>query len=589
MAVWKSENRRGRGADMQQNLIGLWHFDENSRHLAGNALANGSPLAIHGALRTPRRFGQALELRLPGDRATGKGPGRLRCGSVCFWTQINGGRGQVDLLNLQGMIQITVDLSQGLALVVNVDDRVLVSQTRMTTSQWHHVCVTFNSDGVMLYLDAKQVAASQMPFAGLSVSSSRQNYLQLGPLTPAAEPVLIDELALFNIDLPPAHISDVIHGTLEPTLPQQKTHEPSEVDASDFIDRDDPTCGIQKAIDALGPAGGMVTLPMGRFTLRQSLRLTSRTILKGAGLTTSLQASGPVSTQLMTSAQAGTDCVQVEDPSLLEVGDDVMIASPKQTGWQATRARITRIDGQRLWLDQPLIMAYDANTPTMVCHWFPLITVLGQSQVHISDMHLLGNQNAIGDAPFGPDHACCAIQLMGSDQCVVQDVCVEDWSHDGVGLFDSRFCRVQQCHVRNSLGHGIRVGDQSAGHWIVGNHCQLNGGVGIYLSSQTQPCIVSENVLTYNKKGGIATRTNTHQIKTNLAPPVTPLSSVDAPGVPPNVERVSENILIAPAARTSKDKSSYSNEHISDAGSAAAARHNENSVSRRLRGLDAFD
>jgi hypothetical protein len=575
---------------MQQNLIGLWHFDENSRHLAGNTLANGQPLAVHGALRTPRRFGQALELRLPGDRATGKGPGRLLCGSICFWAQVNGGRGQVDLLNLQGMIQITVDLSQGLALVVNVDDRVLVSQTRLTSSQWHHITVTFNPDGVWLYLDAKKVAASEMPFTGLSVSSTRQNYLQIGPLTPAAQPVLIDELALFNIDLPPAHIEDVIHGTLEPTLPNQKTHEPSQIDAADFIDRDDPTCGLQTAINKLGPAGGIITLPMGRFTLRQSLRLNSRTILKGAGFTTTLQASGPVSTQLMTSANAGADRVQVEDPSLLEAGDDVMIASPKQTGWQATRARITRIDGQRLWLDQPLVMDYDANTPTMVCHWFPLITVLGQAQVQISDMHLLGNQNAIGDAPFGPDHACCAIQLMGSDQCVIHNVTVEDWSHDGIGLFDSRFCRVQQCHVRNALGHGIRVGDQSAGHWIVSNHCQLNGGVGIYLASQTQPCIVSENVLTYNKKGGIATRSNTHQIKTNLAPPVTAHGQTNAPGLPHGVDSVAENILIAPAVKTrAGSSSSYTNEHIGDAGSDAAARHNENSVSRRLRGLDAFD
>lgn len=573
---------------MQQNLIGLWHFDENNRHLAGNALPGGDPLFIQGAIRTTRRFGQALQMHLPGDRAIGKGPGRLLCGSVCFWTQIQGGRGQVDLLNLQGMIQITIDLSQGLALVVNVDDRVLVSQTRLTNGQWHHIAVTFNADGVILYLDAKKVAISDQPFAGLSVSTSRQDYLQVGPLPPAAGPVLIDELALFNIDLAPAHIGDLLQGALEPTLPDQATPLPGHIRAADYIDRNDPTCGIQRAIDALGPAGGIVELPMGRFTLRQSLKLSSRTILKGAGFATTLQASSPISTQLMTSVKIGSDHVQVEDTSLLEVGDDVMIASPNQSGWGATRVRITRIDGRMLWFDGPMVQTYDANAPALVCHWFPLINILGQAQVHISDLHLQGTQNAIGDTPFGPDHACCAIQLMGAQQCVMERIFVEDWAHDGIGLFDSRLCRVDRCVIRNSLGHGIRVGDLSGGNWITGNHCQLNAGVGIYLASQTLPCIVSENIMTYNRKGGIATRSTDHQIRTNLAPPPD-RATPQAPGVPDINGSVAENILIAPAATTKAVKSTYSNEHIGDAGSSAAATHNEKSVSRRLRGLDAFD
>jgi hypothetical protein len=208
-------------------------------------------------------------------------------------------------------------------------------------------------------------------------------------------------------------------------------------------------------------------------------------------------------------------------------------------------------------------------------------------------MHLLGNPNAIGDTPFGPDHACCAIQLMGAEQCEVRNMLVEDWSHDGIGLFDSRFCRVQQCTVRNSLGHGIRIGDHSAGNWITANHCQLNGGVGIYLASQTLPCIVTENVLTFNLKGGIATRSPGHQIKSNLAPAppgsVPSSQAADAIAGAPS-GNITENILIAPAAKAPKaDKATYSNEHISDAGTSAVASHNEKSVSRRLRGLDAFD
>ena len=75
---------------MRQNLISLWHFDENSRHLAISAPPSCNPLFIHGAVHRSRRFGQALELRLPGDRVTGDGPGRLLCDSVCFWVAVSG-------------------------------------------------------------------------------------------------------------------------------------------------------------------------------------------------------------------------------------------------------------------------------------------------------------------------------------------------------------------------------------------------------------------------------------------------------------------------------------------------------------------
>lgn len=580
---------------MKKNLISLWHFDENNRHVANNALADGPPLLLHGAVRTNRRFGQALELRLAGDRATGKGPGRLLCGSICFWAQINGGRGQVDLINLQGMIQITVDLSQGMALIASAEDRVLQSNTRLTPARWHHITLTFNADGLVLYLDAQKVAASEQAFGGLSVASASQNYLQLGPLPAAAQSVCLDELALFNIDLAPAHIHDLLQGTLEPTSPQPVIHEPTQIDASPYIDKDDPTCGLQKAIDALGPAGGIVQIPMGRFLLRHALKLSSQTQLQGTGLASSLIASPPVSTQLMMAAKAGVDHVQVEDTSLFEVGDDVIIASPQQMGFTATHTQITRIDGRLLWFDQPLVADYDANAPTMVCHWFPLISVLGQSHVQIEGLHLLGNRNAIGDTPFGPDQACCAIQLMGAEHCHVKRILIEDWAHDGIGLFDSRYCHVSQCHVRNSLGHGIHVGDDSDANWINDNHCQHNSGTGIYLSSLAKPCIISQNILTANRKGALASFSQGHRVKANLAPSPGSSQGIHASagnvlgGSPSPVSVSNVPIDKLPPLPTLDKPQTYSNDPASDIATDLAASLNENSVSRRLRGLDAFD
>ncbi|MBL4702003.1 MAG: right-handed parallel beta-helix repeat-containing protein [Phycisphaeraceae bacterium] len=297
---------------------------------------------------------------------------------------------------------------------------------------------------------------------------------------------------------------------------------------------------------------------------------------------TMLMASPPVSSQLMISVKAGVDHVQVDDSSIFEVGDDVMVATPSQGGWGATRVGITRIDSPILWFDGPMIQDYDANAPAMVCHWFPLINVQGQSQVQVSDLHLMGNCSAIGDTPFGPDDACSGIQLIGAEQCMIERVFVEDWAHDGIGLYASSNCYVQQCHIRNSLGHGIRVGDESGSNWISQNQCQLNAGVGIYLSGQSLPCIVSQNVLHCNRKGDIAARSNGHHVKANLGSHVG-ISPITMPSpLVPVRDPLVDTVNPKPAAPT------YTN-HIGDPASNAAARTNEQSVSRRLRGLDAFD
>src|ERR1051325_3472636 len=54
------------------------------------------------------------------------------------------------------------------------------------------------------------------------------------------------------------------------------------IHAAEF-DRSSPDCGIQKAIDALGPPGGEVVLPAGRFELLRALMLPSNVSLRGQG------------------------------------------------------------------------------------------------------------------------------------------------------------------------------------------------------------------------------------------------------------------------------------------------------------------
>lgn len=69
--------------------------------------------------------------------------------------------------------------------------------------------------------------------------------------------------------------------------------EPATVDAAGFIDRSLGDCGLQRAIDALPPGGGVVVLPEGRFALERYVFLKSGTTLRGQGRKTVLAAGRP--------------------------------------------------------------------------------------------------------------------------------------------------------------------------------------------------------------------------------------------------------------------------------------------------------
>ena len=63
----------------------------------------------------------------------------------------------------------------------------------------------------------------------------------------------------------------------------QPAAEPVTLDAAKFIDPALPDCGIQKAMDSLGPKGGTVLLPEGKLELLRSLMVPANVTLQGRG------------------------------------------------------------------------------------------------------------------------------------------------------------------------------------------------------------------------------------------------------------------------------------------------------------------
>ncbi len=605
---------------MQQHLLGLWHFDQSHRHVALNAVDGGEPFQIFGAIHEPRRFGSALVLRLPGDRACGPAPGRLISGSVCFWARTQGGQGEVELINVQGELQILIDFNNNRQIVATLDDQVLVGKTSMDDNRWQHLAITFNPDGIWLYLDGNCIASDEQAHHGLPRGLAQQAFISIGPLpAPApgsalgspqnASPSMknvsgetaegyenttpgirtdvsktsgggggIDELAIFNTALVRPQINDLMHGALEPTDPQIQVPPPGVIDATPLINHHDPTCGIQNAINALGPTGGIVQLPPTRLILRQGLVVPSHTTLCGTAHHTILAAPQPAGCPIMLNVRAGSDCIEVEDVSLFDVGDAILIRSIQQQGPAATTAIIERIDGRALWLSQALLQNYDANAPTWVCHTFNMIQSLGQHHVTIRDLDIEGTLKNLGEIPFGTDSGCAAIAMTHCLESSIQNCHITDWLHDGIALFHCQRSNVLNCSARHCQGHGLLLGDGSMYTRWKHNTAMLNGRSGMHVRNHSRLSIISQNILLQNQATNLSGHSMDHRITDNLTQEDSTPPPGSAPGSPPR--NAPENSPGSPGSPGSPAPSPTAPDRAAE---------QTTSVSQRMRGLDAFD
>jgi len=130
--------------------------------------------------------------------------------------------------------------------------------------------------------------------------------------------------------------------------------EAGELDATKFIDRALPDCGIQKAIDSLGKQGGEVVLPAGRFELLRSIMLPSNVALRGQGPDKTILA-GKRSNAWFPIVSFENNRVTVESlPPGLHVGSSIYLFPERPLkGWGGYYVPqvVTALDGKILTID----------------------------------------------------------------------------------------------------------------------------------------------------------------------------------------------------------------------------------------------
>jgi len=492
---------------LHSGLIGLWHFDEiQQRLLALNTVPHGAPLEIHGAVFEPRRFGGALVLRRPYDYARGPAPGVLRAGAVSFWLRLDATPRAAEILTIQGTLSVLADESEGTGLVAQIGDSALPSGQQIEPGKWRHVAVTFSPDGATLYLDGKATAHDPKARQGLATGVNRDEYLAVGALGDQFTPFAVDELAIFDRCLNDTEVMQLVLDDFEPAAAVRPPVQPRSIDAAEHLDLRDPTCGFQHAIDAAGAAGGVVSLPAGRYVLKRPLVLPSRLTLVGQKGQTILAAPAPKGSPLGAHAAADSLTVRVEDASVFAVGDAVTIRSDTLGPWQSTLAIIESIDASVLRLSRPLsegCMTYDNG---MVLTWFPLIAATRRHDVHVVDLVLQGASQA-------PEHirpldepvtrTCPGIHLVDCVDTSVQRCSIDGWPHDGVGVHGGARIRVTETNATHCLGHGMSVDEQARLTQWHGNRAEHNGMSGIFLGDQVRDSIVANSILNSNKGYGV--------------------------------------------------------------------------------------
>jgi len=245
--------------------------------------------------------------------------------------------------------------------------------------------------------------------------------------------------------------------------------------ATDLMDPANPAQGMQAAIDALPPNGGVVVLPAGEFLMRRHLRLRSGVTLRGQGYDKTVLHHAPVhETKVRRVEQQGGSCrVTVEDASKFRVGDAVCFGrSWSHVGGSDVNQPgrdhvITALAGNVL-----TVSGTAPKRPRTLKNFFPLVFCVVGEYAEVKDLTLRGPASGPGGGGF--------------NTCPVAFGC----------LYGARVHRV---NIEGFPADGVSV--QFAGDALVTDNTVTGTGAGFHPGTRTQRFLWARNLSVGNRTG----------------------------------------------------------------------------------------
>ncbi|MFW6039118.1 MAG: right-handed parallel beta-helix repeat-containing protein, partial [bacterium] len=261
-------------------------------------------------------------------------------------------------------------------------------------------------------------------------------------------------------------------------------------------DENSPTGGIQEAVEQLGPEGGTVFIPAGRYQMRAPVYLdyvNKPITLAGEGPATVLVAANEYQLTITESAGNEQRTVEIDHPERVEVGDYLWIPSTKGK-WHATRTHVAAVEmeAKQLRLEQPIRGPVAANT--VAYHSYPLIYAKQVEHLIVRDMKLVGSLRQESYTGWSSWLGNPALLIYGKEG-EVRNVEVVDAPSDAISMQAGGPYRVRDCRVRNAGSMGIHLGSNATRVHIRDNLLEGIGQWGIYLCNGSQHFTVANNVV----------------------------------------------------------------------------------------------
>lgn len=499
----------------------VWHFDEAAGDEALDAAEDFVDLKIlGGATRVEGLFGGAVQTGA-GGYVQGVGLGPMATGAVECWVKPleemgaaqfgiigfgnrYGERNDFALLGIFPGAEAGAPSRFGFGICKSAWDGAH-TDARPSLNEWHHLVANWGRLGIQVYLDGRLVADKDVRFdladhaaVFLGASSWGRTYA-----------MVIDEVRVYRENLPAAtvaaHFADHSYVTT-PVAPENRMvhYGPTQgasVSVADYVSDQSFTCGIEEAIAALPRGGGEVYIPPGRYLLRRSIWVPSGVTLRGAGPATVLLRLPEVATKITAAADAGATRIEVEDPAIFEVGQDVSVYADAVHGWHSTTAHIVAIEGNTVVLERGLNKPVDPAANAAMSNAFPMITAEHKRDFTVRDLTIDGGVGVPNTGVM--DFTWAALHFYDCVDLTIDSCRVRNYICDGISVQAGRGATITNCLVENCRGHGMHPGTGLQDSVWSHNISRNNTGDGLFFCMRVMHSVISNNVLVRNAGCGI--------------------------------------------------------------------------------------
>lgn len=240
---------------------------------------------------------------------------------------------------------------------------------------------------------------------------------------------------------------------------------------------------IQRAVDALGPAGGSVDLDAGVFDIAAPIRLSDDVRLRGRGAATVLRKIDGVHAPAVIDADYGELVVTLADTAGFAVGMAVQVSDDDAVNWGCSTSVVSAVTAQQVFLRDRLLRDYRADRQCVIANSGSVIAAVDARRVRIERLTIAGNKatNTFLNGCRGG-----GVYLYRCGQCLIQDVQVADFNGDGISWQITEDITLRDCEVSGCANYGLHPGTGSTRTQVTGCAVHHNGGDGLYVCWRVQ-------------------------------------------------------------------------------------------------------